>query len=72
MFQLALGCLLEPVAVVVENGPVVELLVIPLAVVAFVLWGQLVGVLADEVCVVEGSESAAVSVVERFGMVAFV
>jgi len=72
VFHFAVACLLEPVAAVVEYGSVAELLVVPLAVVAFVLWEQLVGVLADEVCVVVGSEAAAVSVVERLGKVAFV
>jgi hypothetical protein len=38
VFQIAVACLLEPVPAVVENGYVVELLVKPLAVVAFVLW----------------------------------
>jgi hypothetical protein len=36
--QLAVACLLEPVTAVVENGSVVELLVVPLAEEAFVLW----------------------------------
>lgn len=72
MFHFAVACLLEPVAAAVEYGSVVEPLVVPLAVVAFALWEQLVGILADEVCVVVGSEVAAVSVVERLGKVAFV
>lgn len=38
VFQLAVACLPEPVTAVVENGSVVELLVVPLVVVAFVLW----------------------------------
>jgi hypothetical protein len=38
VFQPSVACLLEPVTAVVENGSVVELFVVPLAVVAFVLW----------------------------------
>jgi hypothetical protein len=72
VFQLVVACWLEPVVAVVENGSVVELLAVPLAVVAFVSWEQLVGVLADEVCVVVELEAAEVSVVERLGKVAFV
>ena len=38
MFQLAVACFPELGTAVVERGSVVELLVGPLAVVAFVLW----------------------------------
>jgi hypothetical protein len=41
-FQLAVACWLELVTVVALNGSVAELLVVPLAAVAFVLW-ELVG-----------------------------
>ena len=38
MVQLAVACLLEPVTAAVENGSVVELLVVPLVEEASVSW----------------------------------